>query len=140
MVVKGLVLCTNLIKHGIPHCFLLLAAFKYTISDGKGGTDEATVVVSVVEPAQPTPDTVKPTSQQTNFPTDRPTTRPSAQPTMRPSKQTVTTCDDMCFQPLDPDECPSCDPVILPSCTNRTLEFGAFCESDGECESVAHRG
>mmetsp|Transcript_4436 Transcript_4436/g.9951 ORF Transcript_4436/g.9951 Transcript_4436/m.9951 type:complete len:98 (-) Transcript_4436:740-1033(-) len=96
----------------------------YTISDGKGGTDEATVVVSVMPPAQPKP----------NEPTDHPTTRPSALLTMQPSVQSQTSCDGICFEPLDPEECPACDPVVLPSCFNTTLEIGALCESDGECE------
>lgn len=96
-------------------------AFEYTISDGNGGTAEATVAVSVVELAQPGPNTSKPTSM--------PTRRPGTDPPV------VTTCSDMCFEPLDPSECPICDPTILPSCSDTTLEIDALCETDGECES-----
>lgn len=100
--------------HQTPHIhnFLrlsILEVFKYTISNVKGGTDEATVVVSVAV---------------------QPTMRPSARPTKRPPEQVVTPCKDHCFQVLDPGECPMS--VILPPCSNTTL--GSLCKSDGECE------
>ncbi len=106
----------NLIQHPFsPRS----TAFTYTISDGNGGTAEANVIVSVIEQSQPPPDTNK--------------------PTMRPTLAAVISCSDLCFEPLEPDECPSCDPVILPSCSDPSLELGALCESDGECESEQKR-
>ena len=96
------------------YSLLSSTVFKYTISDGCF-TAEATVIVSVVEPAQPALVSVKPTMKPTY------------------SLPDILPCSEMCFKPLNPDECPSCDPVILPSCSNTTLEIGALCESDGEC-------
>ena len=139
---------TNLIRY-------FVSAFKYTISDGNGNTAEATVTVSVVEsvgPADSEPTnkpTDEPTVQQTKKPSNRPSVepsarptmksslrpsmKPSARPTMKPSLQAIT-CADMCFQPLEPDQCPSCDPSILPSCSDPSLELDALCESDGQCK------
>ena len=101
-------------------CFILsIAAFQYVITDGKGGTAQATVVVNVIAPTQPNPITDKPTFQPTHLP--------------------AMTCEDMCFEPLDPDQCPSCDPSILPSCSSidsTTLGVGELCESDGECKLI----
>jgi len=127
-------------------------SFKYTISDGNGGSDEATVIISII---MPTPVVSVPvvstlTSSPTNQPSDKPVTSspskqpsskpvsesPTARPTARPTHSLpaiVPSCLDMCFEPLDPNECPSCDPVILPSCSIITLEIGDLCESDGEC-------
>lgn len=101
-----------LTNYNIPNFFTV---FKYTVSDGNGNTAEAAVIVSVVESAQPALVSVKPTTKPTY------------------SLPDILPCSDMCFKPLNPDECPSCDPVILPSCSNTTLEIGALCESDGEC-------
>ncbi|KAL9187030.1 hypothetical protein ACHAXT_010750 [Thalassiosira profunda] len=52
---------------------------------------------------------------------------------VEPTQPLPETCDGRCFEPLSPDECPSCDPVELPSCSDATLPIGALCESDGEC-------
>ena len=142
VMLKYHLLCRDLILLCNIHGIFLFPAFKYTISDGNGGSDEATVVVSVVEPIQSNPDANQPTARPTNMPSTRPTSRvttrptmqPSKRPTMKPSIDAIITCDDLCFESLKPDECPSCDPSILPSCSDSTLEFDALCESDGECE------
>jgi hypothetical protein len=55
-------------------------------------------------------------------------------PTMKPahSLPAVLSCTDICFEPLDPNQCPSCDPVILPKCSD-PMEVYDLCEADGEC-------
>lgn len=128
------------------HC---LSAFTYTISDPAGNAASAIVIVSVVEKAQSIPVVgYQPTSRPTQQPSMRPampvtlrptvplTRRPTVRPSKRPSPDDVATpglCAELCFDPVEPDRCPLCDPLTLPSCSDPSLQLGDVCESDGDC-------
>lgn len=101
-------------------------SFDYIITDGNGGTDTATVVVDVTKPITNSPSR----QPSTNSPSRQPITRQPTTP--RPIVLPPPKCEELCFEPLASDECPSCHPSILPSCSNQ-LEVGDLCESEGEC-------
>lgn len=79
------------------------------------------------------PPSAIPTSRPSNVPTRQPTSHPTENPTAEPSTSRPThDCDNLCLTPIVESDCPK-NLRALRSCSD--VQFGDFCEADGECQT-----